>query len=145
MRFRGENLGGTVMRIVDHERQQREEWRAGVSTRMLVSAVTDAAQLCVFEQWCEPDCGAPTHLHAVEEVLTVLEGQAEFWIENERETVTAGQSVIVPAGRRHGFRNIGVTSLHVQATLAAPIFEASFDNQNEISRRWVPSATPFSA
>ena len=127
------------MRIVDHERQSREEWRAGVMTRMRVSAVTGAVQLCVFEQWCEPGCGAPTHLHAVEEVLTVLEGQAEFWIENEHETVTAGQSVIVPAGRRHGFRNIGATTLHVQATLAAPIFEASFDDRNEVARRWVPS------
>jgi hypothetical protein len=26
----------------------------------------------------------------------------------------------------------------VQATLAAPIFEASFDDQKEVSRRWVP-------
>ena len=133
------------MRIVDHERQSREEWRAGVVTRMRVSAVTGAVQLCIFEQWCEPGCGAPTHLHAVEEVLTVLEGQAEFWIENERETVMPGQSVIVPAGRRHGFRNVGVATLHVQATLAASIFEASFDDRNEVSRRWVPPVEAPSA
>jgi len=131
------------MRIIDHERQLREEWRAGVMTRMRVSAVTGAAQLCIFEQWCEPGCGAPTHLHAVEEVLTVLEGQAEFWIENEREDVSAGQSVIVPAGRHHGFRNTGAAILHVQSMLAAPIFEASYQNRNEISRRWV--ATSHSA
>src|SRR6476619_6155379 len=111
------------MRIIDHESQTRDEWRAGVMTRMRVSAVTGAVQLCVFEQWCEPGRGAPTHLHAVEEVLAVLEGQADFWIEDEREAVMAGQSVIVPAGRRHGFRNTGMTTLHVQATLAAPIFE----------------------
>jgi mannose-6-phosphate isomerase-like protein (cupin superfamily) len=84
-------------------------------------------------------------LHAVEEVLTVLEGQAEFWIENERETVMAGRSVIVPAGRRHGFRNSGMSTLHVQAILAAPIFEASFDDRNEVSRRWVPSVISVSA
>jgi hypothetical protein len=47
--------------------------------------------------------------------------------------------VLVPAGRKHGFRNIGTATLHVQATLAAPIFEASFDDQSEISRRWVPA------
>jgi mannose-6-phosphate isomerase-like protein (cupin superfamily) len=126
------------MRILDHERQPREEWRAGVLTRMRVSAVTGAAQLCIFEQWCAPGRGAPTHLHAVEEVLTVLEGQAEFWIGDEREAVSAGQSVLVPAGRRHGFRNTGSSTLHVQATLAAPVFEASFDDQNELTRRWVP-------
>ena len=129
------------MRIVDHERQPREEWRAGVLTRMRVSAVTGAMQLCVFEQWCAPGCGAPTHLHAVEEVLSVLDGQAEFWIDDERAAVSAGQSMVVPAGRRHGFRNTGSTTLHVQATLAAPIFEASFDDRNEISRRWVPLAS----
>jgi mannose-6-phosphate isomerase-like protein (cupin superfamily) len=133
------------MRVIDHERQSREEWRAGVITRMRVSAVTGAMQLCIFEQWCDPGCGAPTHLHAVEEVLTVLEGQAEIWVENEREPVSAGQSVIVPAGRHHGFRNTGVATLHVQSTIAAPIFEASYQDRNEVSRRWVPLALPVSA
>jgi mannose-6-phosphate isomerase-like protein (cupin superfamily) len=95
-------------------------------------------QLCVFEQWCEPGKGAPTHLHAVEEVLTVLQGQAEIWVEDASEPLTAGQSVVVPAGRRHGFRNTGGEILHVMATLAAPIFEASFDDRAELSRRWVP-------
>lgn len=126
------------MRFVDHDGQVREEWRAGVTTRMRVSAVTGAAQLCIFEQWCDPERGAPTHLHAVEEVLTVLEGQAEIWVEAERRAVTAGQSMIIPAGHRHGFRNTGSGTLHVLATLAAPIFEATFDQQDELTRRWVP-------
>ena len=126
------------MRKIDHERQPREEWRAGVLTRMRVSAVTDATQLCVFEQWCDPGQGAPTHLHAVEEVLTVLDGQAEVWLEDARQTVTSGQSVIVPAGHRHGFTNSGDTTLHVLATLAAPIFEAAYDDEREASRRWLP-------
>ena len=69
-----------------------------------------------------------------------MEGQAEFWIEDARSSVRAGQCVIVPAGRNHGFRNMGDHTLHVQATLAAPIFEASFDDQREISRRWLPRA-----
>jgi mannose-6-phosphate isomerase-like protein (cupin superfamily) len=126
------------MRIIDHERQPTEEWRAGVLTRMRVSALTDATQLCIFEQWCEPGRGAPMHLHAVEEVLTVLQGEAEIWVGDERAALSAGQSVIVPAGRRHGFRNTATTTLHVQATLAAPIFEASFDDHQEVTRRWVP-------
>jgi mannose-6-phosphate isomerase-like protein (cupin superfamily) len=126
------------MRIIDHERQPSEEWREGVLTRMRISAITGSVQLCLFEQWCEPGKGAPTHLHAVEEILTVLQGRAECWIEDERLPLSAGQSLIVPAGRKHGFRNSGLQTLHVQATLAAPIFEASFDDQHEVSRRWVP-------
>ena len=124
--------------VVDHERQASEEWRTGVTTRMRISALTGAVQLCIFEQWCAPGRGAPTHLHAVEEVLTVLAGQAEVWLGEDKATLAAGQSMLVPAGRRHGFRNTGDTTLHVQATLAAPIFEASFDDRNELSRRWVP-------
>src|SRR6185295_2511819 len=99
-----------------------DEWRPGVMTRMRVSAVAGSTQLCIFEQWCDPGCGAPTHLHAVEEVLTVLDGQAEAWLGEERSPITAGQSLIVPAGIKHGFRNTGTTTLHVQAILAAPIF-----------------------
>ncbi len=128
------------MRIVDHAGQEREQWRPGVLTRMRVSAMTGSVQLCVFEQWCDPGCGAPTHLHAVEEVLTVVEGQAEIWVNEDHATVAAGHSVIVPAGHKHGFRNVGETMLHVEAILAEPIFESAFDDLRETGRRWLPGA-----
>jgi quercetin dioxygenase-like cupin family protein len=126
------------MRIVDLERQPREEWRKGVMTRMRVSAANGATQMCVFEQWCEPGHGAPTHLHAVEEVLHVLAGQADVWVDEKHETLTAGQLVIVPAGRKHGFSNIGTGELHIQSLLAAPVFEAAYDDKRETPRRWLP-------
>ncbi len=131
--------------IVDPAHREQEIWRPGVLTRMRVSAVTGACQLCLFEQWCEPGRGAPTHLHAVEEVLTVLDGEAEIWLDDARGVLSSGQSLIVPAGRKHGFRNIGTGTLHVQATLAAPIFEAAFDDAREVSRRWLPARAPMPA
>ena len=60
---------GEPMHIVDVNQQPSEEWRAGVTTRMRASAANNATQLCLFEQWCDPGHGAPTHLHAVEEIL----------------------------------------------------------------------------
>ena len=63
------------MQIIEHDGQTMEEWRPGVTTRMRISSQTGANQLCVFEQWCDPGLGAPTHLHAVEEILTVLAGE----------------------------------------------------------------------
>lgn len=126
------------MRIVDLEKQPAEEWRVGVKTRMRVSAGNGAAQLCLFEQWCEPGHGAPTHLHAVEEVLHVLEGRADVWIDDAHATLTSGQLAIVPAGRKHGFSNNGKTILHIQSTLAAPVFEAAYDDKRESPRRWLP-------
>lgn len=115
-----------------------EHWREGVVTRMLVSAENGATQLCVFEQWVAPGGGAPTHHHMVEEVLTVLEGEAEIWIEDQRMIVKAGQAARVAAGRRHGFRNSGAAELHIHAILAAPVFEAWPEGATEPTRRWTP-------
>ena len=124
------------MTLVDPASHALEHWREGVATRMLVSAQTGARQLCVFEQWVAPGCGAPTHSHPVEEVLTVLAGEAEIWIADQRVIVAAGQSALVPAGQRHGFRNSGTAELHIHAILAAPVFEAMPEGATEMTRRW---------
>jgi mannose-6-phosphate isomerase-like protein (cupin superfamily) len=127
------------MTIIDPNDTGREQWRPGVEARMVVSAAKGAAQLCIFEQWVAPGAGAPTHLHPVEEVLTVREGEAEMWIDDDRAVVNAGQSLIVPAGRKHGFRNCGTTTLHVHAVLASPVFEAMMEGAAEMTRRWDPA------
>src|SRR5262245_53509599 len=132
--------GEMHMRIIVHADHSSELWRPGVSTRMLISAAAGAQQLCIFEQWCEPGTGAPTHHHAVEEVLTVLSGQAEVWLNESRTDLKLGQSVIVPAGQSHGFQNKGSSTLHIQSTLAAPIFEAAYEDHRETPRRWRPSS-----
>jgi mannose-6-phosphate isomerase-like protein (cupin superfamily) len=124
------------MQVIDVRDNAREAWRPGVETRMLVSARNGATQLCMFEQWVAPGTGAPTHMHSVEEVLTVREGEAEMWLEEQRVIVSAGQSLIVPAGRKHGFRNSGNVTLHIHAVLAAPVFEATTEGATEPVRRW---------
>jgi len=121
---------------VNPEDTPMEHWRPGVETRMLISARNGAAQLCMFEQWIAPGNGAPTHSHPVEEVLTVRQGQAEMWIGQERVVVTAGQSLIVPAGRQHGFRNSGQVTLHLHAVLASSVFEATPEGATEPVLRW---------
>ena len=117
-----------------------ETWRPGVETRMLVSARTGATALCVFEQRVAPGAGAPTHTHTVEEVLSVRAGTAEAWVGEARTPLLTGQSLLVPPGQPHGFRNTGTDTLVVQAILAAPIFEAVFDGVAEPVRRWLPDA-----
>ena len=126
------------MIVLVHDDQTLEKWREGVMTRMRMSALLGGRQLCIFDQFCDPGLGAPIHVHAVEEVLDVIEGTAEIWLGKASAIVKANQSVLVPAGAKHGFRNLENTTLHVRATLAAPIFEASYDDKAEISRRWRP-------
>src|SRR5258707_5611305 len=93
------------MIVVDHKDMPPEHWRPGVETRMLVSASIGATQLCIFEQWIAPGTGAPTHFHPVEEVLTVREGEAEMWLDQERIIVSAGQGVVVPGSAMTCLRN----------------------------------------
>ena len=124
------------MKISDIRDMPIEQWRPGVQTRMLVSAWAGAAQLCIFEQWIASGTGAPTHSHPVEEVLTVREGEAEMWIDEERIILSAGQTLVVPAARKHGFRNAGTATLHIHAVLASAVFEATTEGQTEAVRRW---------
>jgi mannose-6-phosphate isomerase-like protein (cupin superfamily) len=124
------------MKVSDVKAGVPEQWRPGVETRMVVSATNGATQLCIFEQWVAPGVGAPTHSHPVEEVLSVREGEAEMWIDEQRVIVFAGQSLIVPAGRQHGFRNSGDATLHLHAVLAASVFEAMPEGATEKVRRW---------
>jgi mannose-6-phosphate isomerase-like protein (cupin superfamily) len=128
------------MEIIDVRDMPPEHWRLGVETRMLVSAVNGATRLCIFEQWIAPGAGAPTHTHPVEEVLTVRDGEAEMWMDEERVVVSIGQSLIVPAQRKHGFRNSGNTTLHIHAVLASPFFEATLEGTTEVTRRWQSSS-----
>jgi quercetin dioxygenase-like cupin family protein len=124
------------MKVSDIRVMPSEQWRPGVETRMVVSASNGAAQLCIFEQWVAPGNGSPTHSHPVEEVLTVREGEAEMWLDEQRMIVSVGQSLIVPAGRKHGFRNSGNATLHIHAVLASPVFEATPEGATETVRRW---------
>jgi mannose-6-phosphate isomerase-like protein (cupin superfamily) len=122
--------------IIDIEKMPLELWRPGVETRMVVSGRNGAAQLCIFEQWVAPGLGAPTHTHPVEEVLSVRAGQADMWLDDQHVTVEVGQSLTIPAGRVHGFRNSGTTTLHIHCVLASPIFEAMPEGATEMVRRW---------
>ena len=123
------------MLIVSHCDQPREEWRPGVVSRIDVSVRYGATQLCIFEQWLEPETGPPTHIHPVEEVLTVLEGEAEMWIDNEHQVLVSGHSLIVPAGKPHGFRNVGAGVLHMRAVRAAPYMEMTVEGSSTPTQR----------
>lgn len=121
----------------NHDREV-ECWRDGVETRVYASAANGSRQLAVFEQVCAPGVGAPAHVHVVEEVLRVIEGTAEVFVDDERATLAPGDAITISAGAVHGFTNTGPTALRVLAILAAPIFEAHYTDPPRDSRRWMP-------
>jgi quercetin dioxygenase-like cupin family protein len=97
-----------------------------VQTRLHRTPSVSPTGLCVIEQWCDPGAGAPLHRHAnAEELIVVIEGDAEFRLEDSRAELSAGDSILLPAGSRHGFRNSGDRVLHTVAVFdtAQPLVE----------------------
>lgn len=60
-------------------------------------------------QTSQPGYATRVHSHPYVEVLTVLEGRGEAWLDGEEGTIAMapGVTVSIPAGRVHGFRVIG--------------------------------------
>jgi quercetin dioxygenase-like cupin family protein len=56
----------------------------------------------------EPGTAAPRHSHPGEEIIYVLEGSWEYEVEGkERMTLKAGDVLFIPAGMKHGAKNVG--------------------------------------
>ena len=60
-------------------------------------------------QTSQPGYATRVHSHPYVEVLTVLEGLGEAWLDGEAGTIVMapGVTLSIPAGRVHGFRVVG--------------------------------------
>ena len=60
-------------------------------------------------QTSPPGYATPSHSHPYTEILTVLDGTGEAWTEGEAELVqlSPGMTLVLEAGRAHGFRVTG--------------------------------------
>lgn len=109
------------------------EWRPGVQTRLHAALSTGSERLCVLEQLCAPRTGAPPHRHeGVEEAVAVLDGRALFFVADEEAELTAGETVLVPPGARHGFSNVGQDVLRILAVFSAPAPTVEYEGEAEI-------------
>jgi quercetin dioxygenase-like cupin family protein len=64
------------------------------------------------------------HKHpGCEEVVYVLAGKGQAWIEGVRHQVTAGQAFLIPGEAEHGLENTGTVQLRVMGAMAPPILK----------------------
>ena len=86
-------------------------------TRVTEEDGTDAVHV---EMWVDPGGGVPAHVHpAMAESFTVLDGRAEFLSGKRWIGAGAGETVLVPAGTRHAYRNRSSEVAHVRC-VASP-------------------------
>jgi mannose-6-phosphate isomerase-like protein (cupin superfamily) len=74
-----------------------------------------------FSHWFEKvpaGAGPPMHVHHREqELFRVLAGQFRFWCTGEAQDLTDGDTVLIPKGAPHTFKNIGPSEGQLLITL----------------------------
>ena len=110
------------MTIVIHDDVAEEEFPRGATYRTLVGDDEGSTPIRVGIQTSPPGYRTATHSHPYLEVLTILEGTGEVWIEGMAETVTLapGMTLVLEPNRRHWFRVTGTSPLKTYGVHASP-------------------------
>lgn len=95
--------------------------------------VTGSEQLVTVRVEVEPGNGHPFHRHPnMEEIIYILSGKAEQWLEEESRILTEGEAVFVPENMVHGTYNAGDEPLAFLAILS-PAKDLDGDGMVDVS------------
>ena len=96
--------------LIRHADRPSVTFSGGASYRSIIGDDTgDGLPICTGIQTSPPGYSTQIHSHPYVELLTVLEGTGEAWLEGEDGVVVMepGVTIAVPANRVHGFRTTG--------------------------------------
>jgi quercetin dioxygenase-like cupin family protein len=110
----------------------REGWyendptmRIRVNFPFFLGTGTKSTAVVYFE--IEPGYRLGTHTDSAEEILLILEGEAEVTLGDERGQVSAGEMALVPAMVPHGMRNVGEERVRVVGFFSSNVVVSTFD------------------
>ena len=75
----------------------------------------------------EPGYRLGTHNDSAEEILLVLEGEAEVSLGDEEGRLSGGEMALVPAMVPHGLRNVGEETVRVVGFFSSNVIVSTFD------------------
>ena len=88
---------------------------------------TGAGHLTVIDVTLSPGKGHNFHKHPdQEEVLLIVAGQVEQWVDREKRILGPGDSAFVPKGIVHASFNAGETDAHIAAILGPCVGEVGY-------------------
>lgn len=89
---------------------------------------TGAKDLVMIEVILNPGGGHNFHLHPEqEEVIYVISGTIEQWLLQERQQLTPGDSIFIPANTVHASFNVGDEPAKLMVALAPCVGEAGYE------------------
>jgi quercetin dioxygenase-like cupin family protein len=95
-----------------------ETWQEGdadhrVHVNFPINTHTGAADSAVVYFEIDPGYKLATHTDSAEEILYIVQGEAEAHVGDETVRASAGDLAVIPAMVPHGVRNVGDTRLKV--------------------------------
>ncbi len=93
------------MPVIQLANVAHEPFRGGATYQTLVGDAEGTMPVRIGIQTSPPGYRTPLHSHPYLEVITVLEGEGEAWIDGSDATVALkpGVTLVLPAGVRHWF------------------------------------------
>jgi quercetin dioxygenase-like cupin family protein len=99
--------------------------RLRVNFPFFLGTGTKSTAVVYFE--IEPGHRLGSHTDSAEEILLVLEGEAEVSLGDERDRLSAGEMALVPAMVPHGMRNAGEETVRVVGFFSSNVVVSTFD------------------
>ena len=110
------------MPIIHLDDAPEERFPGGATYRTIVGDEAGSTPIRVGVQTSPPGYSTGVHAHPYLEVVTVIEGEGEAWIEGEGGPVALrpGSTLVLPPGTRHSFRVTGAAPLRTWGVHASP-------------------------
>ena len=103
---------------------QLEEFPWGPHEWLSRDGLTDPDQLMLVRVTMPPGKAHKFHRHpSMEEIIYIIEGSAEQWVDREYRILGPGEAAHIPANMVHGIYNAGQTDLVFLAILSPAKFE----------------------
>ena len=91
-------------------------------------AGTGAKNLAVLDVTITPEKGHNFHKHPnQEEVIYVISGSVEQWIETKKQVLHPGNSVFIPANMVHASFTLGGQNAHLLAIMGPSVGEGGYE------------------
>jgi len=115
------------LRFVTASKAQIERAPWGTHWWLSRPGLTDTRQLTLVRVTMRPGTGHQFHHHpAREEIIYIVDGVAEQWVDRDKQKLKAGECAFIPAGVVHAIHNVSKKPMTFLAILSPAEAEGPF-------------------
>jgi quercetin dioxygenase-like cupin family protein len=110
------------MPVIEHAKVPREPFKGGATYQTLVGDAEGSTPVRLGLQTSPPGYKTPLHSHPYWEILTVVDGEGEGWIDGNDKTIPmkTGVTLVIPSNVLHYFRATGTQPLRTYGIHVSP-------------------------